>query len=539
MKKCFVIMPYGGEDEKRRKHFSGVYQSIIEPAARLAGYEPKRSDIAGEPGNITHDIIRDLAGYDIVIADLTDANANVFFELGIRHTCRKSGTVHIVDESHSLPFDVSQYRAVKYSTELSDIHDTVESIANAIRRREENTDRADNPVHDALPQLPRDIFSTSDAAMQQQLTDLQDLAESLTQEKEELTNKLAAIDPSGDLSPAVTEAEIDELLDNADKIMKSTGKYGILKLRKAINDGGPEQFAEELRVALRSPYLDDNDYAEIVKICKEADLDEHRRATLELARKRHPNSEEVLLMLVDALDDSPNPADQERARVMIEQYLEVVHEEQGPRLSKGQSDITRENALMLLFSLYDKAKRPEWALSILDSLSGPLAESAVVARSRGRILAELGRSEEAEKTFLDAIAERPKDDSLRILYSNFLTNQRRIKEAYEQAEQAILADPDDSSNYFHLAIFIFNEGFLRDESGAISGPVDRASRVRAIVPLVIKATESPSQEKLAQAIQLLVRADAVDQAQAVAEGRMPSGDFDTGPLDYVLQMISD
>ncbi len=66
MKRCFVIMPYGSDDTGLQRLFTGVYQTIIAPAVRNAGYEPKRSDLAAEPGNVTHDIIRDLLESDRV-----------------------------------------------------------------------------------------------------------------------------------------------------------------------------------------------------------------------------------------------------------------------------------------------------------------------------------------------------------------------------------------------------------------------------------------------------------------------------------------
>src|SRR5215207_2752710 len=99
---CFVIMPYGGKDEQRRKHYLGVYQGIIQPAATEVGLEPKRSDIAGQPGNITRDIVEDLATAEVVIADLSEGNPNVLFELGIRHVLRKSGTIHIVNRDEHI-----------------------------------------------------------------------------------------------------------------------------------------------------------------------------------------------------------------------------------------------------------------------------------------------------------------------------------------------------------------------------------------------------------------------------------------------------
>ena len=215
IKRCFIIMPYGGNDEQMRKRFEGVYQTIICPAARNAGYEPKRSDIAGEPGNITQDIIRDLAESEVVIADLTMANANVFFELGIRHAFRKSGTVHIVDGAHSLPFDVRQYRAIAYTTELAEIPEVQKQIEDAIGKRVSQPDRADNPVHDAIPELPLDIRASGERAVLDQLKAAQENSEKLRQENEKLVGELA------ELKPAVRddengEIDIDTLLDRAE-----------------------------------------------------------------------------------------------------------------------------------------------------------------------------------------------------------------------------------------------------------------------------------------------------------------------------------
>src|ERR1041385_355095 len=191
MNRCFVIMPYGGSDEKLHRHYAGVYQSIILPAASKAGYDVKRSDIANEPGNITHDIIRDLSEADIVIADLTAANANVFFELGVRHAMRKSGTVHIIDQNHQVPFDIRDYRAITYSTELADLPGVIDQIVAAIRKREDQLTRSDNPVHDALPTLPVDIRITGDEALKNELQKLQDMVSALQTEKENLLSKLS------------------------------------------------------------------------------------------------------------------------------------------------------------------------------------------------------------------------------------------------------------------------------------------------------------------------------------------------------------
>src|SRR6185295_14425592 len=108
--------------------------------------------------------------------------ANVFFELGIRHAFHKSGTVHIVDATHPLPFDVRHYRVIPYSTDLSDLPDVINLVADAMKKREDQPMRADNPVHDAIASLPADIRNTGEAAFKKQLEEVQS---SLTRIQEE------------------------------------------------------------------------------------------------------------------------------------------------------------------------------------------------------------------------------------------------------------------------------------------------------------------------------------------------------------------
>ncbi len=153
---CFAIMAFGGGDEEVRRHSMGVYQSIIVPAATKAGFIAKRADLFSKPGNIVHDIVDELIHADIVIADLTHINFNVGYDLGIRHAFKTSGTIHIADisKARELPFDIAQYRVVGYSTNLADIPQTIEQIADAINKRVAYPDRPDNVVHDAISELP-------------------------------------------------------------------------------------------------------------------------------------------------------------------------------------------------------------------------------------------------------------------------------------------------------------------------------------------------------------------------------------------------
>ncbi len=533
-KKCFVIMPYGGNDPAAQKHFSGVFKTIISPAVRNAGYEPKRSDLGGEPGNITTDIIRDLADSEVVIADLTTGNPNVFFELGIRHAFRKSGTVHLVDKSHGLPFDLRTYRAIEYTDDMADVPDVQQKIEEAIQRRIDQPDRADNPVHDAIPELPIDLRSTGDKALTDQLRTAQEKLEGLRKENDKLTAELAQYRPATSTGDA---DDLDAVLANADAAMKSRGEFVILKLRQAMEEG-PDQFVALLRDVLKSPYLTDNDFMEIVKICMVAGLDDHRRATLQVARQRYPYAEEIFLALVDALDDSPNPADRNRGRTMLEEALGIVHKDGAPVILRKAQIALANRSLAVLFNTYIRVRQYDWILSIIDSLPEPQREDAMVLRNRARALAKLGRLEEADNAYRKALELSPNDDQTYSWYSDFLDDQGKYHEAYELSEKAILADPEDSRLYLALAVDILNRGFHRNGTGVIEGPAPRNFRLKWAFPLILRAVHDRQPDLLQEAVRVLVRADGVREAQAIAANETPDGRYDGAPLDWLNARIT-
>ena len=108
-KTCFVIMPitvpahfeqrYGGRED----HFTKIYDALIEPAVRAAGLEPIPPSRSGTE-NIQAAIINDLQGADLVLADLSALNPNVFLELGIRSALDKPVCL-VSDGLDVLPFD--------------------------------------------------------------------------------------------------------------------------------------------------------------------------------------------------------------------------------------------------------------------------------------------------------------------------------------------------------------------------------------------------------------------------------------------------
>ena len=95
----------------RSDQWTEIFENMISPAVVAAGDECRRS--AGLAGNIIKLILDDLNRADLVIADLTDRNPNVFYELGVRHALRDT-TALITQSLDDVPFDLRPYSVISY-----------------------------------------------------------------------------------------------------------------------------------------------------------------------------------------------------------------------------------------------------------------------------------------------------------------------------------------------------------------------------------------------------------------------------------------
>ena len=102
---CFVISPIGEEDSETRKRSYQVLKYIITGVVEQLGYEVIRADKISEPGMITHQILQHIVDASLVVADLTDRNPNVFYEVGIAHTLGRD-VILITQSEHDIPFDL-------------------------------------------------------------------------------------------------------------------------------------------------------------------------------------------------------------------------------------------------------------------------------------------------------------------------------------------------------------------------------------------------------------------------------------------------
>jgi len=134
-KRCFVIMPFSATTDKHTENYwSSYFANFIKPAMERFGYSCRRS--SAQPSNIIKDILNELLDVDLVVAVLTDFNANVWYELGIRHAYR-CGTIMIIEDGQQLPFDISQYGVIKYEDTISGASNFEQELRAFVERIEE------------------------------------------------------------------------------------------------------------------------------------------------------------------------------------------------------------------------------------------------------------------------------------------------------------------------------------------------------------------------------------------------------------------
>ena len=174
-KSCFIIMPFG--KKKVGEHeidFNFIYDQIFCPAVAQVplpegGFlEPRRTDRDFFSGDISVEMFNYIEYSRFALADISGLNANVFYELGVRHRSHQAGTAIFRQTGEAIPFDINNIKAFDYDyqpdTEIAKSRELIVSVLTESLKY----NRLDSPVQIALAaQLahavkqadPRDITS--------------------------------------------------------------------------------------------------------------------------------------------------------------------------------------------------------------------------------------------------------------------------------------------------------------------------------------------------------------------------------------------
>lgn len=139
---AFVLMPFAPE-------FHDIYKLFLHTTLTESGFDVKRADDITNQQNILRDVINGIADSDLIIADLTGANPNVFYELGVAHTLGKP-VILITQSIDKLPFDLGQYRSLEYSRDFASIEEAKRMLSQYTFQFLRGEMTFGNPVSDFL-----------------------------------------------------------------------------------------------------------------------------------------------------------------------------------------------------------------------------------------------------------------------------------------------------------------------------------------------------------------------------------------------------
>ena len=180
MKTCFVVSPIGETDSEIRSNADKLFKYIISPVCESCGFEPVRVDQINDSDSITQTIIDKLLSSELVIADISGHNPNVFFEMGYRK-CTDKPIIHLKKKGETIPFDVNTVRTFEYDlTDLDNVEETKKRLEQTI-----GTFSFENKTN----ALGQDKENNKQLFFQSILTMMYKIKDSITELKEQINKK--------------------------------------------------------------------------------------------------------------------------------------------------------------------------------------------------------------------------------------------------------------------------------------------------------------------------------------------------------------
>lgn len=164
-KKCFIVCPIGNEGSETRNRSDTVLDCLLKEVCESFNYEVVRCDKISSDGRIDAEIINNLETAELVITDLTELNANVFYETGYRKA-KGLPCIHIAQEGVVLPFDVTTVRTLFYN--INDLRksekfketlkSTIESVESRVASNANDKDEIANENGSPMEQKVLDML---------------------------------------------------------------------------------------------------------------------------------------------------------------------------------------------------------------------------------------------------------------------------------------------------------------------------------------------------------------------------------------------
>ncbi len=151
MKRCFVVAPIGKDGSEIRRRSNQILKHVIRPPLTDLGYTKiVRADEIPDPGIITAQVVEHIKDDELVVADLTGGNPNVYYELALRHALRKP-FIQLIQAGEDLPFDIRGMRTIEVDyRDLDSAEQAREQIRQQVESLEKDPDSLTTPLSVAV-----------------------------------------------------------------------------------------------------------------------------------------------------------------------------------------------------------------------------------------------------------------------------------------------------------------------------------------------------------------------------------------------------
>ncbi|GLZ46625.1 hypothetical protein Acsp06_28100 [Actinomycetospora sp. NBRC 106375] len=446
---CFVISPIRKPGTPEFDHYRALYETVLRPTLAEKGFEVQRADDITKSGAITSDIVTLLASSDLVVADISELNPNVFYELGVRHSLRGSGTIMIVDSTKTeVPFDLKPYRMIEFSSDLRGIEKLREGLVRFISTST-NSDAAgdrDNPVHDTLSSLPDNIYAHAEGSAEGELR------EEVAQLKRRLQRytEVYGIEDGESIKTSAIEVVSTVLLQAQRGELPINLFYAA---RSAARESKHEEFLTSVRQILesKSSSLSSSQLSALARDASTLELPEEIQLVLiEKAIQQNPNDPLLKNSYFGVLARSEDPKSRERARRELRDATGITIGEDGSVTVDG---VLEENigTIGVMLDAYHQDQLHSAALQLTNALVEKFPNNSSALRNHARTQSSLGEKSAAIATYELAMAAPDVADITANWYGGELCRQGDGAAALSPFLRACELDPDDAVNYVRIA----------------------------------------------------------------------------------------
>ncbi|WP_314724933.1 hypothetical protein [Enterocloster bolteae] len=220
---CFIITPIGNEDTPIRRHIDGIIDAVISPVMEN-DYNILVAHRLFDIGSINKQIIELIYKSDLVIANLTETNPNVMYELAFRHTLGLPALT-IAEKGTKLPFDILTERTIFYTNDLQGTVDAKKDLERYLSQINYDKKKSSGPIHDYLDteDLKNRIYNQSQnkdnvsEVLELMVKRLESIENTIPHIGSEVKNSVSHLES---FTPKITSEILDEIAEEFNNIRR-------------------------------------------------------------------------------------------------------------------------------------------------------------------------------------------------------------------------------------------------------------------------------------------------------------------------------